>query len=269
MNTINHNSKALSIHPSQRIFPFWLKAFIFFFAAGIFLLPAIPQDPHYHQFADTQTLLGLANCSNVLSNLPFLAAGIVGFLRTLKWENSPDKRRWQFFFLSIGLVAFGSGYYHYQPNTATLFWDRLPMTFGFASLSASFFSQRFSKLNGSKLFASLLFLGSSAILYWHYSESIGKGDLRPYIVVQFLPLILIPLVLLKYPQSKRVDLPYWILFAAYSLAKIFEVADLPIYQLTGFISGHTLKHLAAGAGLYFFGQTLTPPPISQKKKSLL
>jgi hypothetical protein len=38
----------------------------------------------------------------------------------------------------------------------------------------------------------------------------------------------------------------------YGLAKIFEIGDLAIYQLLGFISGHSLKHLAAAAGCAVF-----------------
>jgi len=35
------------------------------------------------------------------------------------------------------------------------------------------------------------------------------------------------------------------------LATIFEFTDTAIYDMTGFISGHTLKHIAAGIGLWF------------------
>jgi hypothetical protein len=35
------------------------------------------------------------------------------------------------------------------------------------------------------------------------------------------------------------------------LATIFEFTDQQIFELTGIISGHTLKHIAAGIGLWF------------------
>jgi hypothetical protein len=39
-------------------------------------------------------------------------------------------------------------------------------------------------------------------------------------------------------------------FAGYLLAKVFEHYDRQIFELTGMISGHTLKHVVAGlAGL--------------------
>ena len=38
----------------------------------VFLLPPIPQDPAYHNFADQRTLYGVPNFWNVVSNLPFV-----------------------------------------------------------------------------------------------------------------------------------------------------------------------------------------------------
>ncbi len=38
-----------------------------------------------------------------------------------------------------------------------------------------------------------------SVWYWHFTESQGRGDLRPYIVVQFLPMLLIPAILLLFP----------------------------------------------------------------------
>src|SRR5215469_11665902 len=49
--------------------------------AGLALLPKIPQDQAYHQFADQRTLLGIPNFWNVVSNIPFLVVGAVGLAR--------------------------------------------------------------------------------------------------------------------------------------------------------------------------------------------
>ena len=42
------------------------------------LLPPIPQDQGYHDFADHRTMFGIPNFWNVVSNLPFVAVGAVG-----------------------------------------------------------------------------------------------------------------------------------------------------------------------------------------------
>ena len=54
--------------------------------AGLLLLPSIPQDQHYHQFADQRALLGIPNFWNVVSNIPFIAIGAVGLRR---FRNDP------------------------------------------------------------------------------------------------------------------------------------------------------------------------------------
>src|SRR5262245_66556667 len=52
------------------------------------LLPPIPQDPSYHQFADQRTLLGIPNFWNVVSNLPFVLVGAMGL-----WHFGRDRAR--------------------------------------------------------------------------------------------------------------------------------------------------------------------------------
>src|SRR5262245_66429760 len=44
----------------------------------MFAVPPIPQDPGYHDFADQRSCLGVPNCLNVASNLPFLTVGLLG-----------------------------------------------------------------------------------------------------------------------------------------------------------------------------------------------
>jgi len=92
---------------------------------GLFLLvPPIPQPQDYHQFADQKTLLGIPNFWNVVSNVPFIAVGAAG-LRYFRRDVSAG-----LFFLGVFLTGFSSSYYHWNPNDAGLFWDRLPMTGG-------------------------------------------------------------------------------------------------------------------------------------------
>ena len=98
--------------------------------AGLLLLPSIPQDQHYHQFADQRALLGIPNFWNVVSNIPFIAIGAIGLRR---FRNDPAT---VVLFLGFLLTGIGSSYYHWDPNDGTLFWDRLPMTLAFAAIVA-------------------------------------------------------------------------------------------------------------------------------------
>ena len=96
----------------------------------------------------------------------------------------------------------------------------------------------------------LVIIGILSVLYWYWTETTGHGDLRPYILVQFLPMIALPIILVCFESGFTKTSGYWLLLSAYVFAKIFEHFDGEILLATGVISGHTLKHLAAAAGIY-------------------
>ncbi|MDP6946127.1 MAG: hypothetical protein QF464_18405, partial [Myxococcota bacterium] len=167
----------------------------------------IPQDPTYHDFADTRTLWGIPNALDVLSNLPFAFVGALG-LRVLRrrWLDGDLVFRvaWLVFFLGLCGVALGSSYYHWSPDNDRLLWDRLPMTIGFTALVCVVVAERIGLQVGRRLFPALLFVGVATVLYWRWSETAGAGDLRPYGLVQLLPILAIPLIL--WVTRRRFDL---------------------------------------------------------------
>jgi Ceramidase len=207
--------------------------------AGLLLVPPIPQDQSYHQFADQRTLFGVPNFWNVVSNLPFIAVGAAGL--------------WQFhrhaatcvLFLGIFLTGFGSSYYHWNPNDGTLFWDRLPMTLGFMAILSIVVEERVSAKAGPILLWPLLAIGVFSLLWWSRAD-----DLRLYVWVQFFPLVALPLIFLLL-SPKYTGTSYW-LFAAvfYALAKLLEFYDGAVFSVGSVVSGHTLKHLAAAAACF-------------------
>jgi hypothetical protein len=68
---------------------------------------------------------------------------------------------------------------------------------------------------------------------------------------------LIPVILLLFPSRLSHPEYYWGVLGAYSLAKILELEDVTVFHgLGGFISGHSLKHLSAALGGYFFVMAL-------------
>ena len=96
----------------------------------------------------------------------------------------------------------------------------------------------------------LLVAGIASVCYWHYTEARGMGDLRPYALVQFLPMLLIPLILLMFKPAFTSGWGYWLLMLGYVLAKILEHFDAGVYAVLSFLSGHSLKHVAAALGVY-------------------
>lgn len=221
---------------------------------GLALHAPIPQDPSYHAFADQRRLLGVPNFWDVVSNLPFFLAGVAG-LRALRRECLPGAlpplySAYATFFVGAVLVAFGSGYYHWHPDNDSLVWDRLPMTIGFMAFVSLVIGEHGHPDRGRRCLPWLLVLGVASVLYWAVTESQGRGDLRPYAVIQFLPILLIPLTIVLYPSAFSGVRYLWGIVGAYAVAKVLESLDAPIYRACGFFSGHTLKHVAAAAGVY-------------------
>ncbi len=209
----------------------------------------IPQDAGYHAFVDRRTGFGIRNFWNVISNVPFLLVGVAG-LRAVRKGFQPLYPAYAMFFLGLILVCFGSSYYHLAPDNSTLTWDRLPMTLAFMAFVAIAVGEHISAALGRRCLPFLLMAGVASVIYWHVSQSRGHGDLRPYLMVQFLPLVLIPIVSILFPSSSPKRYFMWGMVAAYAAAKVFEVLDAGIYRASGLLSGHTLKHVTAAAGAY-------------------
>jgi len=219
------------------------------FTAGIAMHEPIPQDARYHAFADQRTVLGVPNFWNVISNLPFLMIGIAG-LRTLR-SIQPLYREYAVFFVGVILVAFGSGYYHLRPDSNSLVWDRLPMTVVFMAFAAIVVGEWIDPQQGRRCLPFLLLIGVLSVIYWHVSEMRGSGDLRPYLIVQFLPLALVPLIMVMFSRASSTAYYIWGMLGAYAVAKVLEVFDECVFRALGILSGHSLKHLTAAAGAYF------------------
>jgi len=118
---------------------------------AVFLEP-VAQDSRYHSFADQRDWAGIPNIFNVLSNGPFLIAGIVGLLALRSAPVTAVSRTCLIvFFSGVALTALGSAGYHWRPGNATLLWDRLPMTLAFVGLTALVFSEYLSNKLASRL----------------------------------------------------------------------------------------------------------------------
>jgi hypothetical protein len=214
-----------------------------------FFFDPVSQDPSYHLFVDDRTLLAVPNFWNVASNIPFLFAGAMGmaYLRT----NTPDTITpalspcYQVFFLGVFLTGFGSAYYHLAPGNGALVWDRLPMTISFMGFFALIVGEYINVDYGRRSLIPLLLVGAGSVVYWAMTEGAGHGDLRPYALVQFLPMLLIPLILIVFKSGRMANKTVWWMIAAYAVSKLFEAADVPVYEIGGFISGHSIKHVVA------------------------
>ena len=228
-------------------------------AAMLIWVKPIAQDLNYHLFADGLSQWGVANFWNVLSNLPFVVIGLMGLWSLSKQQLQIKPQFSQFywvFFTGIVFVGLGSSWYHLNPNNDTLVWDRLPMTVAFMAFFSVILAEHVDEVLGKRLLWPLIVLGLLSIGYWQYSESIGAGDLRWYALVQFLPLIMLPVIFVAYRKTFSHSHLLWAFLAMYVVAKLLEHFDGQIFSALSVISGHSLKHLAAALGIYFYWRYL-------------
>ncbi len=234
----------------------WRIAILLVLAAASILLallsPPIPQDPSYHGFADQRTLAAVPNFWNVLSNLPFVVAGVYGFwaARSARWAERWDRYPWLTIAAASVLIGFGSGYYHYSPDNRSLFWDRLPMTLAFMGVFVAAIMEYIHARSGAILLAPFLLVGMLSVEVWRRGELTGVGDLRFYILVQFYPMLALPLILMLFRSRYSHSSAMWGMAGLYLLAKILEMLDAAVLARTGgLLSGHSLKHVAGAAAL--------------------
>jgi hypothetical protein len=221
------------------------------------VVPPISQDLVYHNFADQRPLLGVPHCLNVLSNAPFVIFGVLGMAWLLRpsvfrsatlfaasWE------RWAFLvlFAFIAITGFGSTYYHLHPSNGTLFWDRLPLTVVFMTFFALVLAERVNPRLGPLLWPPLVLAGVFGVTYWKWTALQGADDLRLYALVQFFPLLVLPILLVAFPARYYRTADVFAILGWYALAKVLELTDGVVYAAGGVVSGHTLKHLAASLG---------------------
>ena len=177
-----------------------------------FVIDPISQPQNYYDFSDYINYYGINNFCNVISNIPFIIVGLVGLFlnkkQKLNHDNYSTTPVYSLFFLGVFLTGFGSFWFHLNPNNETLVWDRLPMTMGFMALTVGLLSEYFKRELQKQLLYPFIFIGFFSVMYWYFTEKAGRGDLRLYALVQFVPLIIIPAVALTHKSryTRSLDL---------------------------------------------------------------
>jgi hypothetical protein len=216
----------------------WLPSAVIALAALAMLLHGpIPQLRDYHAFADARSWLGIPHAGDVLSNIPFAWVGLWALARrrsTLAWAA---------FDVALVLTAIGSSYYHLAPDDARLVWDRLPIALACAALLAAVHERTDAPRHTTLRLAALCAVAAASVAWWR-----ATGDLRPYLLLQGAPLVLLPLWQWRARVPRRERILFALAIAAYVVAKILEVLDRAAFEAIGVVSGHTLKHLFAAAG---------------------
>ncbi len=213
-----------------------LAGAIYIFQRGVIL-----QDQAYHNFADQRLIWGIPNFMDTMTNLPFIIFGGIGLIYILKKPEKEGRYSWLTFFIGLVLVGFGSGYYHLEPNDATLVWDRLPMTIGFMGIFSAIVSEHVDFKFEKYFLIPLLIVGILSVYAWVWTQ-----DLRLYYYVQLAPMLIVPCMFFFFKSHYTHSIYYVGALAFYILAKIVEHADPQTLRATGnMMSGHSLKHIFA------------------------
>jgi hypothetical protein len=228
----------------------YLASLLVFIIAAISYGP-ISQPQEYHDFADDREFLSIPNALDVMSNLVIIYPGIVGLAlvheRRKNSQLSDDEVSIHITLFSGMILTFaGSVWFHLDPNDSTMLWDRLGMSVVIGSCISLLIHDMYDRGLAGKVHLPIVVLSLISVLWWPVFD-----DLRFYFIVKHHPFILFP-ILLFYGNRiyDKVSGYYWGL-SMFILATVFEFTDLQIFEITGFISGHTLKHIFAGIGLWF------------------
>jgi hypothetical protein len=225
---------------------------------AVFSFAPVPQDPAYHDLADSRSWLSIPNFADIVSNLLFILVGVLGLRAVIRLGHDRERfilpaERIPFAIAMVGiaLVGLGSAHYHWSPQNQTIVWDRLPIALATMAVFSMVIVERIGVRIGMSLLPVLLSLGAGSVVYWYFTEIAGRGDLRPYGLVLFFPLLGIALLLLWFPPRYTGQRHLWALLGFYIVGRVMELFDKEVFRLTGdLISGHTLKHIFSAIACY-------------------
>lgn len=211
----------------------------------------IAQNQDYHVIADARKFCGIPNVINVITNLPFALVGLLGMQVVSSIKEKKLMRICFMICTGFLFVTIGSGYYHLRPNNNTLVYDRIPIIIIVMSFFAFIIYDSISLKRGYEALIILNIIGVMSVIYWIITEHTGNGDVRWYGMVQFFPILAIPVMLKLYNSTYKHWKQIALIFLLFGIARISEMFDNEIYHLLNeIISGHSLKHLFMAAAGY-------------------
>lgn len=214
--------------------------------------PYVAQSAHHHDFADRRVWGGVPFATDVLSNLPFALWGALGLGCVLSFFNPGSGKPASkpalaqlglaaVFFAGLLVAAAASSWYHWLPSDSGLAFDRIGMTLAFAGLLGLAAAGRISSRAGLSLAGAVLVLGPLSIWVWA-----ATGNVLPWALLQFGGMALVLWFAFLKPLPGALAVHWGAVILIYALAKLLELADHQIYELTShLVSGHSLKHVVA------------------------
>lgn len=219
-------------------------------AMGLLAWGPVELTAHAHTYADERAWLGVAGTANVWVNAAMLAAGAWGW-RATRLSRWPLHLRtpWQLFQLCAMVSAAAAALYHARPHDTLFVLTHIATASGFVMLTLGLLAERVHARFGAlpvclMVLAGIALTGSAVLLARTQGASL---DMRPLLLLEIIPVLVIPAGALSLPGRSTAVFDWIVVLTLYTLAKLFEAGDAFILEASGWISGHTLMHLALSA----------------------
>jgi hypothetical protein len=209
-------------------------------AFGFVAAGPMPVGPAQHRFADVRAWGMLRAAANTLCGLPLILLAIWGLCRT-RGATIPGavSRPWQLFFVLSACGALAGMVYHQKAVDAFYGLSQTFISGASVILLLGFLAERVDLRCGSRwaCAGSLLVVVAGAGL-WS-----SAGDLRLLRFAQVLPVLLIPAGALNLLGRHTAGTDWGVMLLAYAVGHVFAQFDQALFNVLGWISGHTLMHL--------------------------
>jgi hypothetical protein len=221
-------------------------------AMGLLAWGPVELTAQAHRYADDRAWLGVAGAANVWVNAVMFAAGAWGWhaTRNSRWPRHL-RTPWQLFQLCAMVSAVASALYHARPQDALYVLTHVATASAFVMLTFGLLAERAHSRFGSFVVCLVVLLGTaltgSAILF---AQARGAGlDMRPLLLLEIIPVLVIPAGALSLPGRFTGVFDWVVVLTLYALAKLLESGDAFILETSGWVSGHTLMHLALSSAV--------------------
>lgn len=243
-------SPSMSSALSRRAVVALLAAMAAATAMGMLAWGPVGLSVHMHEYADGRTIFGIPNAVNVLTHVPLLPLGLWGFWRVARMPEHDDLRAvWGLFFVCQMLATLGGMAYHVIPTDVMFVWDQMPKSAACALMSCAFLAERVDARWGGPLALTVaLVVSVLGGAWWVASLKLyGLGDLRPLLWLEFMPTLLVATGAWSLAGRLLTRQDWMRSLISFVVAQSVDWADKPIYLMGGWISGHSIRHLALAA----------------------
>lgn len=241
---------------------------------GLLAWGPVPLGPRAHDYADLRRWFGLPNAANLIASLALLPAALYGVFATRSsgWPVAL-RRPWLGFHASAIAAGMLAAAYHLAPTDTVYVLANTALSAACALLTAALLAERVDPRFGSPAAVGLVCALVAAAAGW--VAWTGASDLRPFIMIDVLPVLLVPTGALGLPGGHLRSTDWTAVLVAYAAARLADIGDAAILAATGWISGHALMHLGLAfvAGWLAYcaaraGAGVDPDAVAQRQTSL-